>query len=87
MDSGWGTTGGGPSRSPFWRTPKESWKGLGSVTFKINTQHTRSSVTVNLSKNIGCLRSIFALSIAELRHPPSPEGSMAKLDGLMITRP
>ena len=32
--------GGGPSRSPFWRTPKESCKGLGSMSLKINTQHT-----------------------------------------------
>jgi hypothetical protein len=31
---------GGPSRSPFWRTPEESCKGLGSVILKINTQHT-----------------------------------------------
>jgi len=30
-DSGWGTTGGGPGRPPFWSTPKESCKGLGSV--------------------------------------------------------
>ncbi len=35
-----GLLGGGPSRSPFWRTPEESCKGLGSVTLKINTQHT-----------------------------------------------
>jgi hypothetical protein len=34
--------GGGPGRSPFWRTPKESCKGLGSVTLKINTQRTQS---------------------------------------------
>jgi hypothetical protein len=40
MDSGGGTTGGGPIRSPFWRTPEESCKGLGSVSLKINTQHT-----------------------------------------------
>jgi hypothetical protein len=39
-DSGWGTTGRGPSRPPFWRTLKESCKGLGSVSLKINTQHT-----------------------------------------------
>jgi hypothetical protein len=26
-----GLRGGGPGRSPFWRTPKESCKGLGSV--------------------------------------------------------
>jgi len=36
MDSGWGGSG-----YPFWRTPRESCKGLGSVTLKINTQHTR----------------------------------------------
>ena len=34
-----GLRGGGPGRS-FWRTPEESCKGLGSVTLKINTQHT-----------------------------------------------
>ena len=32
--------GGVPSRSPFWRTPEESCKGLGSLSLKINTQHT-----------------------------------------------
>ena len=31
---------GGSGRSPCWRTPEESCKGLGSVTLKINTQHT-----------------------------------------------
>jgi len=31
---GEGLRGGGPSRSPFWRTPEESCKGLGSVTLK-----------------------------------------------------
>jgi len=31
---------GGPGRLPFWRTLKESCEGLGSVTFKINAQHT-----------------------------------------------
>ena len=51
MDSGWGTTGGGPSRSPFWRTPKESCKGLGSVTFKINTQHTPLEYAIQLVPN------------------------------------
>jgi len=29
-----------PVRWPFWRTPKESCKGLGSVNSKINTQPT-----------------------------------------------
>ena len=29
------TTGGGPSGSPFWRTPEESCAGLGSVSLKI----------------------------------------------------
>jgi hypothetical protein len=33
--------GRGPGRPPFWRTPEEYRKGLGSVTSKINTQHTR----------------------------------------------
>ena len=40
MDSGSGTTGGGPGRPPCWRTLKESCKGLGSVSLKINNQHT-----------------------------------------------
>ena len=33
--------GGGQSRSPFWRTPKESCKGLGSVTKNKHSTHTR----------------------------------------------
>jgi hypothetical protein len=33
MDSGWGITGGG--RPPCWRTLKESCKGLGSVSLKV----------------------------------------------------
>jgi hypothetical protein len=46
------------------------------------------AVTVlGLCKKLGCLKSIFALSIAELRHPPSLEGAIAEIDGLMITRP
>ena len=32
--------GGGPGRPPCWRTLKESCKGLGSVSLKINNQHT-----------------------------------------------
>ena len=32
---------GGPGRSPFWRTPEESCKGLGLATLKINTKHTQ----------------------------------------------
>jgi hypothetical protein len=40
MDSG-SLRGGGPSRSPFWRTPEESCKGLGSVSLKNkNSTHT-----------------------------------------------
>ncbi len=31
---------GGGGRPPFWRTPSEPYKGLGPVTFKINTRHT-----------------------------------------------
>ena len=42
MDSGSGTTGGGPGRPPFWRTLKESCKELDSVALKINTQHTHT---------------------------------------------
>jgi len=38
---GQGLRGGGPGRSPVWRTPEESCKGLGSVSLKINTQHTQ----------------------------------------------
>jgi hypothetical protein len=30
--------------SPFWRTLEESCKGLGSVTLKINNQHTNVCV-------------------------------------------
>jgi hypothetical protein len=37
---GGGLRGGGPGRPPFWRTPKESCKGLGFGDLKINTQHT-----------------------------------------------
>jgi hypothetical protein len=33
--------GGGPGKPPCWRTLKESCKGLGSVSLKINNQHTR----------------------------------------------
>ena len=36
--------GRGPSRSPCWRTPEESCKGLGSVTLKMNTQHTHGYI-------------------------------------------
>ena len=35
-----GLRGGDPSRSPFWRTPEESCKGLGSVSFE-NKHSTR----------------------------------------------
>ena len=42
MDSESGTTGGGPGRPPCWRTLKESCKGLGSVSLKINNQHTHT---------------------------------------------
>ena len=33
---------GGPSRSPFWRTPEESCKGLGSVSLKNNKLSTHT---------------------------------------------
>jgi hypothetical protein len=36
-----GLRGGGPGRPPCWRTLKESCKGLGSVSLKINNQHTQ----------------------------------------------
>ena len=32
--------GGVPGRPPFWRTLEESCKGLGSVSLKINNQHS-----------------------------------------------
>jgi hypothetical protein len=32
--------GGGPGKPPCWRTLKESCMGLGSVSLKINNQHT-----------------------------------------------
>ena len=32
--------GGGPGKPPCWRTLEESCKGLGSVSLKINNQHT-----------------------------------------------
>jgi hypothetical protein len=35
--------GGVPGRPPFWRTLKESYKGLGSVTLKINDPGKRAS--------------------------------------------
>ena len=40
-----GLRGGGPSRSPFWRTLVESCQGLGSVTLKktLNTHRTPSA--------------------------------------------
>ena len=34
--------GGGPGRPPCWRTLKESCKGLGSVSLKINNQQTHT---------------------------------------------
>ena len=39
---GRGLRGGGPGRPPCWRTLKESCKGLGSVSLKINNQHTHA---------------------------------------------
>jgi hypothetical protein len=36
--------GGNPSRSPFWRTPEESCKGLGSMSFENkHSTHTHTS--------------------------------------------
>ena len=41
VDGFWiGDYGGGPGKPPCWRTLKESCKGLGSVSLKINNQHT-----------------------------------------------
>ena len=34
--------GGGPGRPPCWRTLEESSKGLGSVSLKINNQHSHT---------------------------------------------
>ena len=47
MDSGSETTGGGPGKPPCWRTLEESCKGLGSVSLKINNQHTLTAKTIN----------------------------------------
>jgi hypothetical protein len=44
MDSGSGTTGGMVGRPPCWRTLEESRQGLGSVSLKINNQHTHTHV-------------------------------------------
>ena len=38
--------GGDPGRPPCWRTLKESCKGLGSVSLKINNQHTHPGIRV-----------------------------------------
>jgi hypothetical protein len=43
--------GGGPSRPPFWRTLKESCKGLGSVSLKINTQHTQAALLAHAGES------------------------------------
>jgi len=40
--------GGGPGRPPCWRTLEESCKGLGSVSLKINNQHTHLALPVTL---------------------------------------
>jgi hypothetical protein len=39
-----GDYGGGPGRPPCWRTLKESCKGLGSVSLKINNRHTHGGI-------------------------------------------
>jgi len=41
-----GLRGGGPGRPPCWRTLKESCKGLGSVSLKIN--HSSTTVTISV---------------------------------------
>ena len=42
MDSGSGTTGGGPGKPPCWRTLEESCKGLGSVSLKKKKANTHT---------------------------------------------
>jgi hypothetical protein len=59
---------------------------LGNWVFFKPWLETVAVTVLGLSRKLGCLRSIFALSIAELRHPPSLEGAIAEIDGLMITR-
>jgi len=51
MDSGSGTTGGGPGRPPCWRTLEESCKGLGSVSLK-NKQPTHTVFCSWLVKDV-----------------------------------
>ena len=55
---GRGLRGGGPGRPPCWRTLKESRKGLGSVSLKINNQHTqltlRSATSQSLAADSCC---------------------------------
>ena len=37
-----GLRGGGPGKPPCWRMLEESCKGLGSVSLKVNNQHTHT---------------------------------------------
>jgi hypothetical protein len=53
----------------------------------LKRSRSRSSCLWNLSKKLGPRRSVFVLSLAELRPPPSLEGAIAEIDGLMNTRP
>jgi hypothetical protein len=67
-----GTTGGqGPGRPPFGARRKESCKGLGSVTFKINTQHTLSCMSSTCILSLFCspiFRSLLLLFIGLFLH-------------------
>ena len=51
---------GGPGKPPFWRTREEFCKELGSVTSKINTQHTQ--VKTGISALPGCDKVQWGLS-------------------------
>ena len=54
--------GGGPGRPPCWRTLEESSQGLGSVSFKINNQHTHGLW-------IACLPFTLTLTLAMPTYP------------------
>jgi len=85
-----GTTGGGgPGRPPFWRTPKESYKGLGSVSLKLNTQHTRDRIAKNcLSGFEYCEKLSFRcleVDLNPLKRPPSPRRMCNQMVNIELT--
>jgi len=83
------------SRKSLHRSPEEHgtvwrntrwWTGC-SLNLDGLTWHVLVTVLGESEWGVGCLRSIFALGIAELRHPPSLEEAIAKIDDLMNARP